>query len=40
MSDIQLNEQDSSDSTSQNPVESPQQPTGTKIGKVSEFEKD
>ena len=39
MSDIQLNEQDSSDSTSQNPIESPQQPTGTKIGKVSEFEK-
>ena len=39
MSDIQLNEQDSSDSASQNPIESPQQPTGTKIGKVSEFEK-
>ena len=40
MSDIQLDGQEPSDQTSSQIVDTPQETTGTKIGKVSDFEKD
>ena len=40
MSEIQFDDQHPSEMTSSQTVEAPQETTGTKIGKVSDFEKD